>query len=42
MELPKEQLETDSTFELLQVIEPETLFYTLNNYLYEIRIYRKK
>lgn len=42
MKLPKERLESDTTFELLQVIEPETLFYTLNNYLYEIRIYRKR
>lgn len=41
MKLPKEQLESDPTLELLQVIEPESLFYTLNNYLYEIRIYRK-
>jgi len=42
MKLPKERLEADSTLELLEVIQPETLFYTLNNYLYEIRIYRKK
>jgi hypothetical protein len=42
MKLPKAQLEADSTLELLHVIEPETLFYTLNNYLYEIRIYQKK
>jgi hypothetical protein len=41
MKLPKEELEGDSTLELLQVIEPETLFYTLNSYPYEIRIYRK-
>jgi hypothetical protein len=42
MKLPKAQLEADSTLQLLHVIEPETLFYTLNNYLYEIRIYQKK
>jgi hypothetical protein len=42
MTLPKAQLEADSTLQLLHVIEPETLFYTLNNYLYEIRIYQKK
>jgi hypothetical protein len=42
MKLPKEQLESDSSLMLLQVIQPETLFYTLNNYLYEIRIYRKQ
>jgi hypothetical protein len=41
MKLPKERLESDSSLQLLHVIEPETLFYTLNNYLYEIRIYRK-
>jgi len=42
MKLPKDQLEADSSLKLLQVIQPETLFYTLNNYLYEIRIYRKQ
>ncbi len=42
MKLPKAQLEADSSLKLLHVIEPETLFYTLNNYLYEIRIYQKK
>jgi hypothetical protein len=42
MKLPKDQLEADSSLKLLQVIQPETLFYTLNNYLYEIRIYQKQ
>jgi hypothetical protein len=42
MKLPKAQLEADSSLQLLHVIEPETLFYTLNNYLYEIRIYQKQ
>jgi hypothetical protein len=42
MKLPKDRLEADSSLKLLQVIQPETLFYTLNNYLYEIRIYQKQ
>ncbi|MFM7726240.1 MAG: hypothetical protein ACKO7B_06040, partial [Flavobacteriales bacterium] len=42
MKLPKERLESDSTLELLEVIQPETIFYTLNNYQYEIRLYRKR
>ncbi len=42
MELPKAILDEDSTMQLLEVIRPETLFYTLNNFEYEIRIYQKK
>lgn len=42
MKLPKEQLERDSSFALMHVIQPATPFYTLNSYLYEIRIYRKQ
>ena len=42
MEIPKERVESDTTLHLLQVFQPEKPFYTLNNYLYEIRLYQKK
>lgn len=41
MEIPKERVDNDTTLTLLQVFKPEYDFYTLNNYLYEIRLYQK-
>jgi hypothetical protein len=41
MKIPKERVDHDTTLTLLEVFRPERDFYTLNNYLYEIRLYQK-
>lgn len=41
MEIPKERVDQDTTLNLVAVFKPEKDFYTLNNYLYEIRLYQK-
>lgn len=38
----KEQIEKDSTFQLVMVVEPDKPFLTLNKYWYHIRVYEKK
>lgn len=42
MQLPREELDNDSSFTLLHVVESDVPLYTLNNYRYEIRVYRKQ
>jgi hypothetical protein len=38
----KEQLEKDSSFRFLATFTPDVTYYTLNNYLYDIRLFQKK
>ena len=36
------ELDSDTTFTLSMIVEPDAPFYTLNNLLYSIRVYEKK
>jgi hypothetical protein len=38
----KEDIEKDSTFQLVMVVDPDKPFLTLNKYWYNIRVYEKK